>query len=87
MSYNSLTSLGPLSRYPVSLKQLDLSHNQISAWPLESDSDWVAPSSLLHLRSWKEAVHPECKKFLDDRLSEDGRRILLGQYQIRLVPR
>ena len=39
MSYNSLTSLGPLSRYPACLKQLDLSHNQISSWPLESDTD------------------------------------------------
>ena len=39
MSYNSLTSLGPLSRYPASLKQLDLSHNQISCWPLETDHD------------------------------------------------
>lgn len=40
MSYNSLTSLGPISRYPASLKQLDLSHNQISSWPLETDTDW-----------------------------------------------
>ena len=39
MSYNSLTSLGPLSRYPACLKQLDLSHNQISCWPLETDHD------------------------------------------------
>ena len=39
MSYNSLTSLGPLSRYPACLKQLDLSHNQISCWPLETDTD------------------------------------------------
>ena len=45
MSYNSLTSLGPLSRYPASLKQLDLSHNQISAWPLEADSDCHCYSS------------------------------------------
>ena len=41
MSYNSLTSVGPLSRYPSSLKQLDLSHNQISSWPSEKDSDCV----------------------------------------------
>ena len=45
MSYNSLTSLGPLSRYPASLKQLDLSHNQISSWPVETDSDCHCYSS------------------------------------------
>ena len=45
MSYNSLTSLGPLSRYPACLKQLDLSHNQISSWPVETDSDCHCYSS------------------------------------------
>ena len=39
MSYNSLTSLGPLSRFPAGLKQLDLSHNQISSWPQDTDPD------------------------------------------------
>ena len=39
MSYNSLTSLGPVSRYPACLKQLDLSHNEISNWTGEADTD------------------------------------------------
>ena len=39
LSYNSLTTIGPLSRYPASLKHLDLSHNQISSWPTELETD------------------------------------------------
>lgn len=33
MSYNSLRSMGHVTSYPASLKQLDLSHNEISCWP------------------------------------------------------
>ena len=46
LSYNSLSSLGPLSRYPGPLKQLDLAHNQVASWPGESgdtDSACYAP--------------------------------------------
>ena len=45
MSYNNLTSIGPLSRFPVSLKQLDLAHNQITSWPSEKDSDCICYST------------------------------------------
>ena len=41
MSYNSLTSIGPISRFPSSLKQLDLAHNQITNWPIEKDTDLI----------------------------------------------
>lgn len=33
MSYNSLRSMGHITSYPASLKQLDLGHNEISCWP------------------------------------------------------
>ncbi|XP_036345648.1 leucine-rich repeat serine/threonine-protein kinase 1 [Rhagoletis pomonella] len=33
MSYNSLRSMGHVTGYPSALKQLDLSHNEISCWP------------------------------------------------------
>ncbi|XP_067619795.1 leucine-rich repeat serine/threonine-protein kinase 1 isoform X3 [Eurosta solidaginis] len=33
MSYNSLRSMGHVTSYPSTLKQLDLSHNEISCWP------------------------------------------------------
>lgn len=33
MSYNSLRSMSHITSYPASLKQLDLSNNQISRWP------------------------------------------------------
>ncbi|KRF83412.1 leucine-rich repeat serine/threonine-protein kinase 1 isoform X2 [Drosophila virilis] len=33
MSYNSLRSMGHVTSYPATLKQLDLSHNEISCWP------------------------------------------------------
>lgn len=33
MSFNSLRSMSHITSYPSSLKQLDLSHNQISCWP------------------------------------------------------
>lgn len=44
LSYNSLSTIGPLSRYPASLKHLDLSHNQIDSWPgdLETDGNCYA---------------------------------------------
>ena len=44
LSYNNLTTIGPLSRYPTSLKQLDLSHNQITTWPNEKDCDFFCYS-------------------------------------------
>merc|ERR1719232_243326 len=44
LSYNNLTTIGPLSRYPTSLKQLDLSHNQITSWPSEKDGDFFCYS-------------------------------------------
>lgn len=33
MAFNSLRSMSHITSYPSSLKQLDLSHNQISCWP------------------------------------------------------
>ncbi|ETN67521.1 Leucine-rich repeat kinase [Anopheles darlingi] len=33
LSYNSLRSMGHVTSYPASLKQLDLGHNEISCWP------------------------------------------------------
>ncbi|XP_063218267.1 leucine-rich repeat serine/threonine-protein kinase 1 isoform X2 [Bacillus rossius redtenbacheri] len=33
MSYNSLRTMGHITSYPSSLKQLDLSHNQVCLWP------------------------------------------------------
>lgn len=33
MSYNSLRSMGHVTSYPLYLRQLDLSHNEISCWP------------------------------------------------------
>ncbi|XP_030371278.1 leucine-rich repeat serine/threonine-protein kinase 1 isoform X2 [Scaptodrosophila lebanonensis] len=33
LSYNSLRSMGHVTSYPATLKQLDLSHNEISCWP------------------------------------------------------
>jgi Leucine-rich repeat (LRR) protein len=33
MAYNSLRSMSHITSYPASLKQLDLSNNQISCWP------------------------------------------------------
>lgn len=33
MAFNSLRSMSHVTSYPSSLKQLDLSHNQISCWP------------------------------------------------------
>ncbi|KAG8262242.1 hypothetical protein J6590_056305 [Homalodisca vitripennis] len=33
MAYNSLRSMGHITSYPSSLKQLDLSHNRVCCWP------------------------------------------------------
>ena len=35
LSYNCLTKMGSASSYPAGLKHLDLSHNQVDAWPGE----------------------------------------------------
>jgi Leucine-rich repeat (LRR) protein len=35
LSYNKLVKIGPLASFPVSLKHLDLGHNQIDSWPTE----------------------------------------------------
>ena len=43
MAYNSLRSMSHITSYPASLKQLDLSNNQISCWPslpqVDADAD------------------------------------------------
>lgn len=41
LSYNRLTEMGPITSYPIGIKQLDLSHNQIHSWPIirRLDSD------------------------------------------------
>lgn len=33
MAFNTLRSMSHITSYPSSLKQLDLSHNQITVWP------------------------------------------------------
>ena len=39
LSYNQLSSIGPLARFPSSLKHLDLAHNQIATWPADPETD------------------------------------------------
>ncbi|XP_055923849.1 leucine-rich repeat serine/threonine-protein kinase 1 isoform X2 [Eupeodes corollae] len=61
MSYNSLRSMGHVTSYPSTLKQLDLSHNEISCWPSLpriTDSD---PHLLCY--SYMEKVHSETGSF------------------------
>ncbi len=38
LSYNKLTKMGCLTSIPMNLKHLDLSHNQIDAWPTEAST-------------------------------------------------
>lgn len=47
MSYNKLTKMGHLAAFPMSLKHLDLSHNQIDAWPLEAGADNICYADIL----------------------------------------
>ncbi|XP_043282367.1 leucine-rich repeat serine/threonine-protein kinase 1 isoform X2 [Venturia canescens] len=44
MAYNSLRSMSHITSYPASLKQLDLSNNQISCWPSLPQVDGSADS-------------------------------------------
>ena len=39
LSYNKLTKMGHIANFPASLKHLDLSHNQVDSWFLESGAD------------------------------------------------
>ena len=39
LSYNQLASVGPLARFPASMKHLDLAHNQIASWPVDPETD------------------------------------------------
>uniref|UniRef100_A0A6A7FVB2 non-specific serine/threonine protein kinase n=2 Tax=Hirondellea gigas TaxID=1518452 RepID=A0A6A7FVB2_9CRUS len=45
LSYNRLSAMGPAWSYPSGLKQLDLSHNSISAWP--NMGHYTAPDNTL----------------------------------------
>ena len=47
LSYNKLTKMGHLSSFPASLKQLDLSHNQVDSWFMEVASDNICYSEQL----------------------------------------
>ena len=47
MSYNKLTKMGHLAAFPMSLKHLDLSHNQIDSWPLEAGVDNICYAEIL----------------------------------------
>ena len=51
LSYNKLTKMGHLSSFPASLKQLDLSHNQIDSWFMEVASDNICYSEQLDSRA------------------------------------
>ncbi|GAB6033061.1 hypothetical protein CHUAL_012677 [Chamberlinius hualienensis] len=39
MSYNRLTEMGPIANYPVTLKHLDLSHNEVRNWPISYSTE------------------------------------------------
>ena len=45
LSYNKLSKMGHLASFPSGLKHLDLSHNQIDAWPAEAGMDNICYAS------------------------------------------
>lgn len=49
MAFNSLRSMSHVTSYPNSLKQLDLSHNQISVWPSLPQIETQDNMELAHL--------------------------------------
>ncbi|XP_034249520.1 leucine-rich repeat serine/threonine-protein kinase 1 isoform X2 [Thrips palmi] len=55
LAYNSLRSMGYITSYPNSLKQLDLSHNQVSCWPSLPQMD---PAALACFAPSAEAAAP-----------------------------
>lgn len=53
MAYNNLRSMGHVTSYPATLKQLDLSHNEISCWPSLPRLNESDP----HLRCYAVSAH------------------------------
>lgn len=67
MSYNSLRSMGHVTSYPATLKQIDLSHNEISCWPslpriTESDPHLLCYSFVAHNQSGENDEQPSFSK-------------------------
>lgn len=55
MSFNSLRSMSHITSYPSSLKQLDLSHNQIMCWPSLPQVEAHDTMELANLACYSEA--------------------------------
>lgn len=58
LAYNSLRSMGYITSYPNSLKQLDLSHNQVSCWPSLPPVSTAHPAATGLLAFFLPLFHP-----------------------------
>ncbi|CAB3385193.1 Hypothetical predicted protein [Cloeon dipterum] len=72
LSYNNLRSMGHVTSYPSTLKQLDLSHNQICCWPSLPQLEALdAAGDMSHLNCYcpSENTKPKKTPILSGRLS------------------
>lgn len=63
MAFNSLRSMSHVTSYPNSLKQLDLSHNQISVWPSLPQIETQDNMELAHLACYVTSSNFKGKHF------------------------
>lgn len=79
LSFNKLTKMGHLSSFPASLKQLDLSHNQIDSWFMEVASDNICYTDQLEHKNLTRSMSkmsvmstPKMSKMLTNSQSSTG---------------
>ena len=79
LSFNKLTKMGHLSSFPASLKQLDLSHNQIDSWFMEVASDNICYTDQLEHKNLTRSMSkmsvmstPKMSKMLTNSQSSAG---------------
>lgn len=68
MAFNSLRSMSHITSYPSSLKQLDLSHNQISVWPSLPQVETHDIMELANLACYASSNHPKDKSIMAGKL-------------------
>lgn len=75
MAFNSLRSMSHITSYPSSLKQLDLSHNQITCWPSLPQVEAQDTMELANLACYVSSVSCKGEKLSGNVRRQPGRSV------------